>query len=100
LMPQNRTLSPGAITSRSFLLRAASSSAGLGRPEKVAARLFVGLEPDEAALFRVLEEVGEGLEAIVGLVETGLPALERLLDHRAPDLLAFAALRDQGIQRL
>src|SRR5436190_17093808 len=99
-MPQKSTLRPGAITSRSVFARAASRSARLGRPDDVAARLLVGLELDETAFFRLLEEVGEGLEAIVGLVEAGLAALERLLDHRAPDLLALAALADECLQRL
>src|SRR5678810_438918 len=100
-MPQNSTFSPGAMTSRRVFARAACSCCGLGRrPDDVAARFLVWLELDEAALFRVLEEVRECLEAIVGLVEAGLPALEGLLDHRAPDLLPFAALGDQRIQRL
>src|SRR5712691_3407184 len=99
-MPQNSTFSRGVITSRSLLPRAAASATRLGGPDQVAARLLVGLELDEAALLRVLEEIGECLEAIVGLVESGLAALERLLDHRAPDFLAFAALRDERVQRL
>src|SRR5436190_15943649 len=99
-MPQSSTFSPGAITSRSVFARADSRSAALGRSNEVAARLLVGLELDETAFFRLLEEVGEGLEPIVGLIETGPPALERLLDHRAPDVLALAALGDQRLQRL
>src|SRR3982751_3254775 len=101
-MPQKSTLRSGPITSRSVFTRAASSSAGVGLrcPDEIAARLFIGLELDEAALFRVLEEVRECLEAIVGLVEAGLPALERLLDHRAPDFLALAPLGDERVQGL
>src|SRR6185503_12195977 len=99
-MPQKSTLSPGAMTSRSVLPRAFWSSAALGRPDDVAAGLLVRLELDEAALLRFLEEVREGLEAIVGLVESGFAALERLLDHRAPDFLALAALGDERVERL
>src|SRR6267142_1925770 len=99
-MPQKSTLSPGAMTSRSVFARAAASSEALGRADDVAAGLLVRLELDETALLRLLEEIGEGLEAIVGLVEPGFAALERLLDHRAPDLLALAALGDQRLQRL
>src|SRR5436305_1930041 len=99
-MPQKRTARPGAMTSRSSLPRAAASSAGLGRPDEIAAGFLVGLELDEALLRRFLEKVGERLEPIVGLIESRLPALQRLLNHRAPDLLAFAALADERVQGL
>src|SRR6185295_9487607 len=99
-MPQNTTRRPGARRSRRRWPRAAARSAALGRPDEIAARLLVGLERDERPLFSFLEEIGEGLEPIVGLVEAGLAALERLLDHRTPDLLALAALGDQRLQRL
>src|SRR5438128_10002053 len=99
-MPQRSTLSPGAMTSRRVFARAASRSAALGRANDVAAGLLVRRELDESAFLRLLEQVGEGLEPIVGLVESGLAALERLLDHRAPDFLAFAALGHERVQRL
>src|SRR5436309_5276832 len=99
-MPQTSTLSPGAITSRSCLPRAAARSEALGGLDEVAARFLVRLELDEAPLLRFLEEIGERLEPIVGLIESGLTALERLLDHRAPDLFARAALGDERVQRL
>src|SRR2546423_8412930 len=99
-MPQKSTLSPGATTSRSVFACAAARSAALGRADEVTAGLLVGLELDETAFLRLLEEIGEGLEPIVGLVEPGLAALERLLDHRAPDLLALAALGDERVQGL
>src|SRR5882724_8740823 len=104
-MPTKRTRRPGAMTSRMLLFLAASSSARLGRvdealggPDDVAARLFVGLELDEVFLFRILEEIRESLVAVVGLVEAGVPALARLLHHRAPDLLFRAALGGQGLE--
>src|SRR4051812_27098112 len=99
-MPQNRTLSPGARTSRRVLLRAASSWSRLGRPDEVAARFLVRLNPDQSFLGGFFDQIGEGLEPIVGLREAGLAALERLLDHGPPDLLAFAALGDERVQGL
>src|SRR5690242_1325960 len=101
-MPQKSTFRPGAMTSRSVFARAAckSSGVGLSRPDDVAAGLFVRLESDEAFLLGILEQVGEGAEALVRLVEARFAALQRLLDHRAPDALALPALRDEGMQRL
>src|SRR6185436_18319719 len=98
-MPQNRTFRRGARTSGMLLPRAAASSAALGRPDDVAARLFVRLKLDQAFLLGFLEQVGEGAEAVVGLVEARIPALQRLLHHRAPDLLVGAALGDQRLER-
>src|SRR5688572_288652 len=98
-MPQNSTRRPGAITSGMLLPFAAARSAGLGRPDDVAARLLVRLKLDQPLLLRFLEQVGEGAEAVVGLVESGVPALEGLLHHRAPDLLVGAALGDQRLER-
>src|SRR5690349_3539909 len=101
-MPQKSTFKPGARTSRSVFARAACRSSGVGLrgPDEVAAGLFVRLEADESLFLGIFEEVGEGAEAVVRLVEARLAALQRLLDHRAPDALALAALRDQGVQRL
>src|SRR5688572_21324399 len=98
-MPQKRTFRPGAITSRRPLPAAASSSALLGRLDDVAAGFLVGFELDEAFLLGFLEEIGEGTEAIVRLVESRVPALERLLHHRAPDALVGVALGHQRFQR-
>src|SRR5262245_50125089 len=98
-MPTKSTFSPGAMTSRRPLLAAANSSAGLGRADDVAARLFVRLKPDQSPLARFLEQVGKRPVAVVGLVEARIAALQRLLDHRAPDLLVRAALGDQCLQR-
>src|SRR4051794_24020748 len=101
-MPTNSTRSPGAMTSRMPLPAAAASSAGVGlcRADEVAARFLIRFELDQAALLGFFQQVGEGAETIVRLVEAGLPAFERLLDHRAPDALALAALGDERIQRL
>src|SRR5687767_8312106 len=103
-MPQKRTFRPGAITSRRPLpaARARSAESGLsllGRLDHVAAGFLVGFELDEALLLGFLEEIGEGMEAIVRLVETRVPALECLLYHRAPDALVGVALGHQRFER-
>src|SRR5438309_1959043 len=101
-MPTKSTRSLGASTSRMPLPAATASSAGVGLcgADEVAARFLIRLELDQAALLGFLEEIGEGAEAVVGLVEAGLSALERLLDHRAPDALALAALGNERVERL
>src|SRR5687767_4239064 len=98
-MPQNSTLRPGPITSRRPLPAAARSASLLGGPDHVAAGLLVGLELDEALLLGFLEELGEPMESIVRLVETGVSALERLLHHRAPDALVGVTLGHQRLER-
>src|SRR3954467_530856 len=98
-MPTNSTRRPGAMTSAMPLSLAARRSALLGRADDVPAGFLVGFELDEITLFRILEEVRESLVAVVGLVEAWVPALERLLDHRAPDLFLRAALRHEGFER-
>src|SRR5882762_1930582 len=102
-MPTKSTRSPGASTSRIPLPCAAARSAaeGLGcGPDDVAARFLIRLELDEPLRLGLFEQIRKGAEAVVGLVEAGLPALERLLDHRAPDTLALAALGDERVERL
>src|SRR5919198_2977645 len=101
-MPTKRTRRRGATTSRMPLPLAATSCAAVGlcRADEVAARFFIRLELHQGALLRFLEEIGEGAEAVVGLVEAGLSALEGLLHHRAPNALTFAALGDQRVERL
>src|SRR5688500_17357988 len=100
-MPTNSTRSPGAMMSRMPRPAAARSCALLGGGgDEVAAVLLVGLNLDQVLPFGFLEQVGKGAEAVVGLVEAGLATLERLLDHRAPDRLALAALCDERVQRL
>src|SRR6266850_3144715 len=98
-MPTNSTQRPGPITSRRLLLRELSRVAVSGRAENVPARLLVRLKLDERLLLGFLEELGEAAEAVIGFVEAGLAALERLLNHRAPDALALAALGDERVQR-
>src|ERR1044071_1235428 len=98
-MPTKSTFSRGATTSRIPFPAAVASSALVGRAEDVPARLLVRLKLDERLLLGFLEELREAAEAIVGFVEAGLAALERLLHHRAPDALALAALGDERVQR-
>src|SRR6266850_6413110 len=105
-MPTKSTRNRGAMTSRMPLFFAARSSALLGRGagplggrDHVAPGLFIGVELDEAFRFRFLEEVGERTEAIVRLVEARIAALQRLLDHRAPDLFLRPALRGERLER-
>src|SRR5262249_51286123 len=52
----------------------------------------------ELALFRLFQQLAKGAEAVGGLVEAGLAALQRLLDHRAPDFVFHAALGDQSFE--
>src|SRR3954468_9353756 len=99
-MPQKSTFRPGPMTSRSVFARAASScgAVGLSWPDEIAAGLLVRLELDEAFLLGIFQEVGKGAEPVVRLVEAGFAPLERLLDHRAPDVLAGAALSDERVE--
>src|SRR5690606_12749285 len=98
-MPQKTTSRSGPIRSRSPRPAAAATASRLGGENDVAARLLVGLEPDEAFLFRFFEEVRERTEAIIGFVEARIAALEGLLHHGAPDLFLGAPLGDQRIER-
>src|SRR5690242_2393136 len=99
-MPTKRTLRSGAMTSRRPLPSEASRSARLGLADEIAARFFIRLETDQALFFGVLEQVRKRAVTVVGLVEAGLSALQGLLDHRAPDFLARAALGRERLQRL
>src|SRR5687768_3867682 len=98
-MPQNSTFSPGPMTSRRPLPAAAARSALLGRADEIAARFFVRLKLDQAFLRRLFQQVREGAEAVIALVESRVAALERLLDHRAPDALVRVAFRHQRLER-
>src|SRR5665213_4191236 len=70
----------------------------LGRQaHAITARLVVTLEQQKARCASVLEQVVERAIAVERLVESGLAALERLLDHRSPDLVVLAALGDQRL---
>ena len=66
--------------------------------DDVAARPLVPPQHHDPAALSVLEQVGEGAEAVVGLVERGLLALHGLLDHGAPEDLLVLAL--QGHDRV
>src|SRR5437879_5294439 len=68
-----------------------------GTANDVAARLVIALEGDQAALRGFLEQLVERAEAVVALVESRAAALQRLLDHRAPDLVLRAPLGEQGV---
>src|SRR5688572_31673503 len=76
------------------------SGFGVRAPDDDAARLLVVLELEELARFGLVQQLAERAEAVVGLVEAGLPALERLLHHRPPDLFLGAALLDQRLHGL
>ena len=49
---------------------------------------------------RLFQQVAEGAEAVVGLVEIGLAPLERVLQHRGPDPVAVAALGHERVEGL
>src|SRR6266581_4956929 len=61
----------------------------------IAAGFLVALEDERAATLRLLEQPVERAKSVVRLGEPGLPALERLLDHRAPYFFFRATLRHQ-----
>src|SRR6185369_10700969 len=64
----------------------------LGEPgHDVRAGALVLLQLDDVLALGVFQELREGAVAVVALVEGGLLALHRLLDHRAPeDVLVLA----------
>src|SRR5688500_19660963 len=75
--------------------------------DDVAAGFLIFFEVDEPPRPRFLEQVAEAAEAVVRLVEARSLALDRLLDHRAPDLLVLVTLvgerfdrREHEIERL
>ena len=91
----NPTLSVGPATACHIV---SSAFVRLRRPNNVAAGFFVVLELEQPADRGLFQQTVETLEAVVSLVESGIAALERLLDHRAPDLFLVAALGGQGIE--
>ena len=74
-------------------------TASFEHADRVAARLVVGFELDEVAFLRLQQEVVERAEAVIRFVEARLAALQRLLDHRAPDLFLGAAFVGQRFDR-
>src|SRR5688572_6491455 len=72
----------------------------LGAADHVATGFLIRLERQELARLRLFQQFAEGTEAVVALVEARVTALERLLDHRAPDLLVLVALLGQRVDRV
>src|SRR4029453_11067830 len=66
--------------------------------DHVAAAARVFLQSQDAVSLRIPEELGEGAEAVVLLVELGVLALDRLLDHGAPD--HFLVLAQERLERV
>src|SRR5690242_613570 len=64
-----------------------------------AARFFFRLEREKRARLRFLEKLSERSKTVIRLVETGRTALQRLLHHRAPDLLFRTAFREERLHR-
>src|SRR6185295_8211734 len=74
---------------------AARHRAGAEVLDDVAARLLVATQGHDAAALGVFEQVREGPEAVVGLVEGRLLALHGLLDHGAPEHFLVLALEGE-----
>src|SRR5206468_1272913 len=68
--------------------------------DDVAAWFFIALELQHLARLGFVEQLRERRKAVIGLVEAWVAALERLLHHRAPDLLFGAALGNQRLDGL
>src|SRR4030095_12522581 len=66
----------------------------------ISARLLIALELQVSAALGFFEHSVERAEAIVRLIEAGLAAFERLLDHRAPDFLLVATLPGERLDGL
>src|SRR2546427_8739935 len=81
-------------------LRGAAALLG-ERGDDVRAALLVALERDDLLLGGLLEELREGRIAVVRLVEGGVLADHRLLDHGTPErLLVLALQRLDGVDEL
>src|SRR5262245_34189998 len=94
------TSNPRDVMSEVLIPAIPFDSARGGTRDDVAAGLRVEFEVDQLAVARLLEQVTEGLEAVVALVEPRFAPLQRLLDHRAPDLLLRVALGEEVLGRL
>ncbi|CAB3921618.1 hypothetical protein LMG26846_05644 [Achromobacter insuavis] len=66
----------------------------------IGARLLLAPDVQEAARLRFVQQVAEGAEAVVRLVEIGPAALERVLQGRSPYLAAVAAFGHQRLEGL
>ncbi len=64
--------------------------------DDIAAGAFVLFQLQETATLPVFDELAEGPKAVIGFGEPGLSPLQGLLDHRAPDLVRFTPLGDEG----
>ena len=65
----------------------------------VAAGLLVALQLEQTALFGLEQEIVEGLETVRAFVKSRPLPLHRLLHERAVNLIIFAPLRAQGVER-
>ncbi|MDR8956056.1 hypothetical protein FEP76_04572 [Burkholderia multivorans] len=72
----------------------------LTRPRHERARLVVAADLEQPARLRFVEQVAERAEAVVRLVEIGLAALDRALQHGRPDLADVVALGRKRLERL
>src|SRR4249920_3516244 len=69
------------------------------RAHDITAGLLVPLEREHAAPLGFLEQSVERAESIIRLGEAGFAPLQRLLDHRPPDLFFRPALGEQRLYR-
>src|SRR5690606_152133 len=60
--------------------RSASSAANF-----VISAGFIPIEPDQAVLLEILQQVRKPVVAVVAFIETGVNAADRLFEHRSPD---------------
>ena len=59
---------------------------------------FVAPQFEETARLRLFKQIAEGTKAVICFVEIGLATLDRLLEHRRPDLAAVATFGNQGFK--
>src|SRR4030095_10879492 len=76
------------------------SRAVAGQAYPVIRRVFVALELDASARRGLFEQPRERPESIIRLVESRVAALQRLLHHRAPDLVFFTPFGDERLDRV
>src|SRR5689334_14795874 len=77
-----------------------TSAALAGQVDDMTAGALVVLQRQQAAALGVFQQLAERVIAVVALAKAGLPALDRLLDHRAPHALLLAAVALQRLHRL
>ena len=81
---------------KSRLVRCLPNPARLDRVNRVTPGLFVSLELEQAALFRLEQEIVERLKTVSAFVEARPLPPHCLLHERAVNLVIFAALRAVG----